>query len=236
MAEVANAKGTTGKARKIASYGVRNTGKVLTLPFAADSNGQVGPMTYVSTDANADTWTGGGTDYFTRAATNVDDYTGVRTPTNEYNSFRPFNELYGGPGCPVGTDCRRYLFSRFLRDNVVFRFNTASTTGLQGGYPQPFTCLKPPVGLFPQDPNVDSDPTTSDIRRPCFKLESTAAFNPSAVFYYTSGTWQNTSSGCSAAAVLQNVAACSNDNTATIKTYLKPVASLQPARPCPAAQ
>ncbi len=212
-----------------ASYGVLNSGKELVEPSFTDTNGNVGPLTYVSIDANADRWTGGGSgangqgsvaDYFTSGNTGA--YLGT-TATRVFNSFRPFNQVYPGPGCATGTNCRYYLFSRILRNNLVFRFNTGSTTGLQSGYPASFTCPLPPVGLFPGDPNTDSDPTQTDIPRPCFRLETTASGNPGAVFYYSSGTWEmsNLNTSCSSSALLANVAACASDNTDAIKTHLR---------------
>jgi hypothetical protein len=208
----------TGKIRfGLASYGVLNQSKFLSWDNAG--NQQSGLLTYVSIDANAATWTGStGTRYFATNTTN--NYLGT-TAANVYNSFGRFNMVLDGPGCTSGA-CRRYLFSQILRNNKVFRFNTGSTTGLQSGYPAAFTCPNPPAGLFPQDPNVDSDPTTSDIKRACFKVESTATGNPGAIFYYTSGLFDFTGTACTAAARLAPVAGCAEDNTDTIKAHLKP--------------
>jgi hypothetical protein len=217
-----------------ASYGVTNTGKELVEPSFQDSNGAVGPLTYVSIDAAADAYTGGAggaasgqgttTDYFTQHGTGS-SYLGT-TSALVFNSFRPFNQVYPGPGCAANTNCRYYVFSRILRNNVQFQFDlTAGSAGLQtaSGYPKAFTCPLPPVGLFPQDPNVDAFPATTDIPRPCFKVFSTKNGDPGAVFYYTSGTWEVSGSNfCASSALLQGVAGCATNNVAAIQAYLKP--------------
>ena len=214
-----------------ATYGLLNSNKRLMEPSYNDGyNNNSGPLTYVSIDANADSWTGGGSgangqgsvaDFF---GNNGNAYLGT-TSVNVYNSFRTFSQVYPGPGCAANTNCRYYLFSRILRNNVVIRFNTAGGSGgMQAGYPAAYTCPLPPVGLFPQDPVSTTNPAVTSIPRPCFRLETTAAKNPGAVFYYSSGIWEGASGSdfCSSSARLVNVAGCSTDSTPTIKGFLKP--------------
>ncbi len=211
----------------IAQYGVRNTQKILTQPSFTDVNQSVGPLTYVSLDAAADIWTGGpsgtgGGDFFVSSASTAINYLGTSS-LNVYRSFRPFNEVFPGSGCTAGTNCRRYLFSRLLRDDVKFTWDRASGSGgLQAGSPSTISCPLPPVGIFPQDANTDGDATRTDIPRPCFQVESTVAADGIATFYYTSGTWEGTISSCTPSWVLQNVAPCASDTVNAIKEFLKP--------------
>jgi hypothetical protein len=214
------------------TYNILRSNKILDFPNSCDGfscnggNSVGGPMLYVSDSANADTWTGGGTDFF-GLPTQGAAYTGT-TQAQVFASFtrvtRVFPSAVATPGTCTGSPCRRYLMTRLLRDNVVYRWNTGtgalvSATGAPG-----FTCPNPPASLFPQDPDVSPADGLSDVRRPCFAVETSVAPNPRAVFWYTSGLWERSGGQtCGGAAQLNDVAACSQDISSTIvNDYLKP--------------
>ncbi|PYQ02714.1 MAG: hypothetical protein DMF83_22935 [Acidobacteria bacterium] len=159
---------------------------------------------------------------------------------NVYRSYEDFaNNSAGGTAfnidgsnCTV-EPCRRYLNSRLLRDGLRFKWDTTQTinkqnyllsvTSIVGG------CPLPPVGLFPQDPNVTGPAGTTDLKRPCLQMETAGVPGQVSTWFYTAARWQRrdglgstSQSGCDGGATLENVAGCANDNTGVIKTFLRP--------------
>jgi hypothetical protein len=165
----------------------------------------------------------------------------VLTTTQSANVYRSFerhaansagNFAYGidGSDCTV-EPCRRYLNSRLLRDNLKFKWDTTQAVNKQNFLTRidAITCPLPPVGLFPQDPNADAFPTTTDYRRPCLQMETAGAPGQISTWFYTSARFQRqgglgttSQTGCDGQTTLENVANCANDNTNAIKAFLKP--------------
>jgi hypothetical protein len=200
-----------------ATYAILNSEKQL--------DASRGPFVYVTNQTNAGPWTG--TNTFFCAGCAASQTTPAATPGTDSasvrSSFARVPDILPA-GC-TGTNCRYFLRSRYLRDNVSFEWNNmtaGATLNIAGG--EPITCPLPPVGLFPDDPNVDADATLTDIRRPCFQ-HINAQPDPDVVttFWYTGVNWTDTADNCDGAAVLSNVVACATDAVDTIKsTYLKP--------------
>jgi len=234
------------------TYNIRNAQKVLSYddsvgllsPPAPAGSGEDnnGPLMYVTTDdpttKSSSTWQS----WFANQVNDVNvgylltPGTGT-TPNNPESAsvYRSLEKQSGtvafnidGSACSV-EPCRRYLNSRLLRDNVKFKWDTTQTINKQNYLLSvaAITCPLPPAGLFPQDPNADAFPATSDYRRPCFQLETAGAPGNISTWWYTSARWQSAQGRdgnlkCVGQATLENVAGCTNDNTGVIKGFLKP--------------
>jgi hypothetical protein len=226
------------------TYNIRNVDKQLQFSstcdnFSCDATGASAgaPILYVANSANGSTWTGIAPNYF--PATDVASSVGAAVPlqgaaytgTSAADIFRSFTAVsrnFTDATCPVATpDCRRYLLSRLLRDNVIYRWDTGknpitdASALISAGN---FACPNPPAGLFPQDPNVDAFPATSDLRRPCFALETRPPGSQQTIFWYSSGLFERASGNtCDGAAQLNEVAPCNQDiSTTIVNNYLKP--------------
>ncbi|MBI3932185.1 MAG: hypothetical protein HY317_02110 [Acidobacteria bacterium] len=213
-------------------------------------DGRSGVLTYVTNQVGGDTWTGGAApDFFrTTRSTTASNYDGANG-ADVYESLQSINRILtqdtAGGAC-TAEPCRRVLRSRFLRNNVRFRWNTTTnppplssgfvsdtvllgTTSASDPVSGAAGCPLPPAALFPDDPDKNlpdadgdgvGDPDGfSDIARPCMQHEDSAG--SVTTFWYTSGTWNSSVSNCTGARLLASVASCAADNTPAILSRFK---------------
>jgi hypothetical protein len=229
-----------------ANQGLMNFG--LISYFAANSNRRItGPdFRYVSNDPVAARWTGGtGVAGIDTVGDFFGNFNSPFTGANSSDVYRSFdNQTFvlagdsSGVTCPgPANTCRWYLASRFVRNSVRFRWDTANVNA--GGTPvstaaallstTAITCPAPPAALFPND-DLDndgvpaSDPGEGDADvwpRPCVQMEQSVS-GAVTTFWYSSARWTGNTSNCGGGRLIAPVASCAADNVPSILLALRP--------------
>jgi hypothetical protein len=159
---------------------------------------------------------------------------GAMTP--EASPSNAYNNAYRVPNCdPMKGECRYYLTSRVYRTGKKFNWDlTATASGSKLVSTENFDCstVTPAVGL--------TDDTITGTR-PCIVMADAAAPTDTtrwAVFFYTSGIWENASGGgCESPVKLVDVPPCDPSTggataAASIKNYMAlelPMSGTDPA-------
>jgi hypothetical protein len=220
----------------LASYEVTNSSKFLNGNIdgrenfngnRATGNNFDGPLIYVSVDAAAAsfytprTCPASGTTrdgYFCQIDIDLADHDGTSS-TDVYQSF--YNNSVDGDGndvnpprfrdpypagCTPGVDCRYYMMSRLLRNDVLFQWDmNAATIASSLTATETIDCSAIYTANAAALNGKFSD---ENPNRPCFQMrnQQTGAV---ATFFYSSGIFANSSStSCGGTATITNVASC----------------------------
>ncbi len=220
----------------LASYEVTNASKFLNgnISGRENFNGNRatgdnfdGPLIYVSVDAAAAsfyeprTCPASGTTrdgYFCQIDIDLADYDGTSS-TEVYQSF--YNNSVDGDGndrtparfrdpyptgCTPGVDCRYYLQSRLLRDDVRFEWDmTAATMATSLTATEAIDCS---AYYTANAAALNGKFSDDNPNRPCIQMRNRQT-GAVATFFYSSGTFANSSStSCGGTATITNVATC----------------------------
>jgi hypothetical protein len=202
--------------------------------FDGGSTNDDGPFVYVSADNPVEP-TNAAVFYNTQncaGAGNVDgffcqlnDTFGNYDGTGSTETFRSFGNRRGSAdyfddpypvGCTAGTNCRYYLQSRLFRSNRRFVWNVTNPSDPATTLVSTATisCPLPPVGITPDNPDVDGD-GRSDQARPCIEFQDQSG--NSSFYYYTSAIFEmQAGNACGGALTIAGVPPCTEPTPAEV--------------------